>query len=97
MPNENKNWFDQASCLDYDPEIFFDLYEEDEGLRPITDSVCEQCPIARMCLAVGVTDKSTGVWGGVYLDRGKISKEFNSHKNKQDWARTWEYLTTDRE
>jgi len=49
-----------------------------------------------MCFAVGISEKSYGVWGGVYLDKGKISREFNNHKSKEDWAETWKYLTMDK-
>ena len=53
--------------------------------------------MARTCFAVGVSQKAYGVWGGIYLDRGKVSREFNRHKTKQDWGNTWQYLTTDKE
>jgi len=94
----NRNeWKDQASCKDYDINLFFDKYEEDLALRPAIDSVCSQCPVVRQCFAIGVSQKETGVWGGIYLDRGKISREFSKHRSKSDWAETWKYLTMDKE
>jgi hypothetical protein len=51
----------------------------------------------RQCFAVGVSTKQVGVWGGVYLDKGKVSREFNRHKTKDDWAKTWSDLTIDKE
>jgi hypothetical protein len=55
------------------------------------------CPVAKICFAVGVSSKEYGVWGGVYLDAGKISREFNRHKTKADWANTWQNLTIEQE
>jgi hypothetical protein len=91
------DWKNDAACQDFDPELFFDKYEEDLVLRPAIDDFCSTCPVARQCFAVGVTGKEYGVWGGVYLEKGKISKEFNSHKDKKAWAETWQYLTIDKE
>jgi hypothetical protein len=88
-------WKDNASCFEYDTDIFFDKYEEDEVLRVAVDNVCSHCPVSKQCFAVGVSTKEWGVWGGIYLEGGAISKEFNSHKTKEDWADTWQYLTTE--
>ncbi len=41
-------------------------------------------------------DALTRVWGGVYLEDGKVSREFNNHKTKADWADTWQVLTMDK-
>jgi hypothetical protein len=89
-------WKDDAACLEWDVNIFFDKYEEDVELRPAVDEYCMDCPVARICFASGVTGKEYGVWGGVYLEKGKISKEFNNHKSKGDWANTWQTLTNDK-
>lgn len=89
-------WKDDAACEGWDTNIFFDKYEEDEALRPAVDEYCLECPVARLCFASGVSNKEYGVWGGVYLEKGKMSKEFNSHKTKQNWADVWEILTNDK-
>jgi hypothetical protein len=89
-------WKDEALCLDYDTNLFFDKYEEDELLRPAIDQLCSNCPISRSCFAVGITGKEWGVWGGVYLEGGEISREFNKHKDKTIWSTTWKYLTLDK-
>ena len=65
-------WKDDAACLDYDTNIFFDKYEEDVVLRPAVDKVCLACPVKRECFAAGIGGKEYGVWGGVFLDEGKI-------------------------
>ncbi len=92
---ENEYWQDEANCLNLDTNLFFDHYEEKPELRYKIDNLCAGCPVARKCFAVGVSQKAWGVWGGVYLEDGKISKEFNKHRSKQEWAETWKNLTND--
>jgi len=46
---------------------------------------------------VGVSQKEWGVWGGIYLENGKINREFNRHRSKDAWGDTWKYLTTDKD
>jgi len=58
-------WKDQSACLGIDTNIFFDKYEEDIDARPIVDSLCKSCPVAKTCFAVGVSGKEWGVWGGI--------------------------------
>lgn len=91
----NQKWKDLAACKDYDHNLFFDKYEEDLNLRPAIDKICSDCPIRKTCFAVGVSQKEWGVWGGIYLESGKISREFNRHRNKQDWGNMWQNLTMD--
>ena len=67
-------WKDDAACLDYDTNLFFDKYEEDENLRPAIDKLCSSCPVSTTCFAVGVSQKEWGVWGGIYLENGQISR-----------------------
>ena len=92
----NRNeWKDQAACLGYDTNLFFDKYEDNPSLRPAVDKVCESCPVARECFAVGDSQKEWGVWGGIYIENGKISREFNRHRTKADWGEKWKHLTMD--
>ena len=95
MPNEN--WKDEGLCVGDDVNLFFEKYEEDVEVRKEIDSLCSICPMARICFATGISQKAYGVWGGVYLDKGKVSREYNKHKTKQDWADTWQFITTDKE
>jgi len=90
-------WIDHASCLDMSVDYFFDYYEvdlDDEGLpvRKETDEICFNCPVRKECLATGVGRREVGVWGGVYLINGKISREFNNHKTKKDWFEIWKSM-----
>ena len=94
---DKEQWKEQASCQGYDTDLFFDKYEEDLTLRPAIDKLCSECPVRKQCFAIGISQKNTGVWGGVYLDRGKVSREFGKHRSKQQWAETWQNLTMEKE
>jgi hypothetical protein len=89
-------WKDNASCLGYDTNIFFDKYEESESFREAIDKLCLSCPVLKTCFSVGVSQKEWGVWGGVYLENGDISKEFNSHRSEKDWSNVWTILTNEK-
>jgi hypothetical protein len=93
---DKHSWKKEALCLGYETDLFFDKYEEDESSRTEIDKLCSGCPVMRECFAAGVSQKEWGVWGGIYFEGGKISREFNSHKTKDDWSDTWENLTMDR-
>lgn len=91
------SWKQSAACRDYDTNLFFDKYEEGPELRPALDKICQKCPVASMCFAVGISQKEWGVWGGVYMENGKISRDLNRHKTKQVWSEVWKSLTQKKE
>jgi hypothetical protein len=93
---DSQDWKEEGDCRDFDTNLFFDKYEDNVELRPAIDNLCGGCPMARMCFAVGVSQKEWGVWGGIYIENGKISREINKHKTKEDWAKTWQVLTIDK-
>lgn len=86
-------WKDNASCYKFDTNIFFEKYENDLKLRPAIDKMCSECPVMKECFSVGITQKEWGVWGGIYLEQGEISREFNNHKSKSTWGNIWQILT----
>ena len=92
---DKHSWKDDALCSSYETNLFFDKYEEDRDSRVNVDSLCSSCPVARECFAVGVSQKEWGVWGGIYLERGQISREFSNHRTKSQWAQKWQELTMD--
>jgi hypothetical protein len=92
---DKHSWKEDAACKGMDTNVFFDVYEENEEVRPAVEDICFNCPVMRQCFAVGISQKQTGVWGGIYLDNGKISREFNRHRSKKDWANTWQKITTE--
>jgi hypothetical protein len=87
---------EKALCLNMDTNLFFDQYEEDREVSKRVDLLCIKCPAQRQCLAYGVSNSEWGVWGGVYLEGGKISKEFNIHKEKTDWFDVWSGITMEK-
>lgn len=91
------DWKDLALCLEYDTNIFFDKYEEDELLRVAVDKLCSDCPVRKQCFSVGVSQKEWGIWGGVYLEGGEISREFSKHRSKEGWSNTWKSLTLEQD
>lgn len=93
----DNSWKNKARCNGFDTELFFDKYEEDVDLRKDVDELCASCPVVRQCFAVGISQKGWGVWGGVYMENGKISREFNRHRTKADWAEKWANLTMDKD
>lgn len=93
---DKHSWKNDASCSGYDTNFFFDKYEEEEQFRPAIDNLCMNCPVIKECFAIGVSQKEWGVWGGIYLENGEISKEFNSHRSKADWEKVWHNLTMDK-
>ena len=93
---DKHSWKENAACYGYDTNFFFDKYEEDEKLRLAIDKLCSGCPVRKECFAIGVSQKEWGVWGGIYLENGEISKEFNTHRSKADWENTWRNLTMDK-
>jgi hypothetical protein len=60
-----------------------------------TDLFFDECPVRKKCFAVGVSQKEWGVWGGIYLENGQISREFSDHRTKQSWGDTWKHLVMD--
>ena len=92
---DDAKWYDFALCKGMDTNLFFDKYEEDQSFAKSLDNLCNSCPVNKTCFAWGVSQKEWGVWGGIYIENGKISREFNKHRSKADWAETWQYLTMD--
>jgi hypothetical protein len=86
-------WKDNGACFDSDTNLFFDKYEDNENLRTSIDSLCRSCPVQKICFANGVSGKEWGVWGGIYLENGEISREFSRHRTKEQWGEMWKSLT----
>jgi hypothetical protein len=41
------------------------------------------CPVIKHCYSDGVKNKEKGVWGGIYMDLGRLDKQHNSHKEPE--------------
>lgn len=96
MTSSRHDWQDDAACLGEKVNDFFDNYEEDEGgeLRQEMDGLCRSCPVMRTCFAYAKYYRLTGVWGGIYMNKGDIDKEMNNHKTPDDWAKTYVAITS---
>lgn len=51
-------WFERASCLDMDPELFFDNVPER------AKKICKNCEVRLECLAEALLQDTDGVFGG---------------------------------
>jgi hypothetical protein len=65
----------------YDP--LFDGYENSVEEARATDEMCSRCPVRANCLRAGVQGREQGVWGGVYLKKGRIDPDRNEHKTPE--------------
>lgn len=101
IPNPGK-WASKGKCYTAGKNKqrindFFSKYEasvETDGIEArLTDSLCKSCPVQRTCLASGISNKEYGVWGGVYLEAGKLSEKYNAHKSPDDWADVFMNIT----
>lgn len=90
----NIKWAKGSKCIGLPTDLFFDTYELSSKTAGHVDQLCMSCPLQRECLSVGVARKEWGVWGGIYLEDGEISEEFNMHKTQEHWKELWMNLTT---
>lgn len=80
-------WMSEALCAGTDTEKYFDLYEEDDELAKEVDRMCLSCPVVKECFEEGVNTESYGVWGGIFLNEGKLDNVRNSHKTDIIWEK----------
>ena len=80
-------WVSEALCAGTDTEKYFDKYELDEDCAKEVDRMCMSCPVIKECFEEGVKTESYGVWGGVFLNEGRLDNVRNSHKTNSVWKR----------
>jgi hypothetical protein len=56
------------ACVGEDPELFDPVDEEELGWA---QSVCDRCPVRKICGELGINRNEWGVWGGTLLEAGK--------------------------
>jgi hypothetical protein len=61
---------DTPACAGRAPLWDYDAGEEANGRAK---AICHTCPARQWCLAVGIRDKLSGVWGGAFLLDGELS------------------------
>jgi hypothetical protein len=77
----------EALCAGTDTERYFDKYENDSEIAKEIDRMCLSCPVIKECFESGVKTESYGVWGGIFLNEGKLDNVRNSHKSNEVWTR----------
>lgn len=80
-------WLSEALCAGTDTNLYFDEYEMDQKTAKEIDRMCMSCPVIKECFDSGVQSESYGVWGGVYLNEGKLDNVRNSHKTQEIWGK----------
>ncbi|CAB5218212.1 WhiB-like iron-sulfur binding domain containing protein [uncultured Caudovirales phage] len=80
---EDIEWYHLAACKGQPINWYYDDYEADKQLATQIDQVCMHCPVVKDCYFEGVKGKEKGVWGGVYMDLGRLDKQHNSHKTPE--------------
>lgn len=98
IDKEEFTWEKLSLCNQHDyinTNMFFDEYENSEPVAKMIDDLCLSCPVMALCLKKGVESKAWGVWGGVYLIRGKMAPERNAHKTKKTWDKIKSRLLDD--
>jgi hypothetical protein len=86
-------WMSEALCAGTDTEKYFDKYELDQDVAVEVDRMCLSCPVIKECFEQGVKTESYGVWGGVFLNEGKLDNVRNSHKTNIIWNRVFSLIT----
>jgi hypothetical protein len=96
LEDDDLNWWHLAICQgmndkrpDDEPhqhkDYFYDEYEKDPVMAKVMDSICMSCPVRQQCLRDGIENGEYGLWGGIFLDNGKIDKTRNAHKTDETW------------
>lgn len=87
MMPEDVQWYHLAACKGMHVNNFYDNYENDQKLAMQIDEMCMVCPVVKQCYFEGVNKKERGVWGGIYMNLGRVDKQNNSHKTPSVWKR----------
>jgi len=74
-PQERRDWWESAACLEADPELFFPVAAHGPGRDEIAQAkeVCAACRVRRQCLQFALaTRQMHGVWGGTTEDERQL-------------------------
>ena len=73
---DDNRWMDKAHCANNNVSTgtFFEKYEKgNDRVKMKTIAMCESlCPVKDECLDYGRKTKSVGLFGGEYLENGRI-------------------------
>lgn len=59
-------WMTQATCRDYDPELWFPVAEESGD---VAIGHCRTCPVRVECLEYALDIGAVGIWGGTTTEQ----------------------------
>lgn len=85
LEDDNVEWYHLGLCQGMQTNWFYDDYEADPVFAQTMDNNCLACPVRNMCLREGIENGEYGLWGGVFLNNGKMDKARNSHKTEGIW------------
>lgn len=72
---QTPTFFKDALCKGAPQDWFFPEFSGNHrGIRQ-AKQLCSACSVSEQCLAYGMKTNSSGVWGGITLDRGNIKKK----------------------
>lgn len=90
IDEDDFQWQDLALCrqlpedlLSGEDNCFFDKYEADRVVAKQIDEFCLTCPVISACAEHAQNSEESGVWGGIYWNRGKIDRNKNNHKSQE--------------
>lgn len=66
--SDERPWYEDALCGDYDAELFFPSGRGAQAARQIAQAklICRQCPVRDECLEFALQGRHThGIWGGL--------------------------------
>lgn len=76
FPLGTLDWQEHAVCQWEDPEMFdgFPRRASGRDWERIAQAqrVCAECPVREQCLTLGISERYSGVWGGLYLSQGQV-------------------------
>lgn len=87
VDEEDFDWHHLAACAGLETNLFYDKYENDINIAKNIDEMCLACPVISICYENAINNNEDGVWGGVYLNAGRIDKSRNVHKDQEVWKR----------
>lgn len=87
LDNDELRWYHLAVCKEMNLNWFYEDYEADPVFAQNMDDICFSCPVRAQCLREGIEENEHGLWGGVYLTRGRMDPDKNAHKTEEVWKR----------
>ncbi len=80
---QTPTFFKDALCKGAPQDWFFPEFSGNHrGIRQ-AKQLCSACSVSEECLAYGMKTKSSGVWGGITLDRGNNRRRKKSTNQQQ--------------